>query len=49
MDTMPKPVDDRVTLRELASAKDVALRFDGFNTRSNVDDAIGRLRQLAEE
>jgi hypothetical protein len=48
MDTMPKPVDDRVTLRELPSAKYVALRFGGFNTRSNVDDAIGRLRQSAE-
>lgn len=49
METLPKPVDDRVTVRQLAPMKYAALRFGGFNTRSNVDAAIARLRQLASE
>jgi hypothetical protein len=47
MESLPKPVDDRVTIRQLPPMKYVALRFGGFNTRSNVDGAIARLRELA--
>lgn len=47
METLPKPVDDRVTVRQLPPMKYVALRFGGFNTRSNVDGAIARLRLSA--
>ncbi len=48
METLPKPVDDKVTLRKLPSTKYAALKFGGFNTRDNVDDAIGQLRRIAE-
>ena len=47
MESLPKPVDDRVTVRQLQPMKYVALRFGGFNTRSNVDESIARLRKLA--
>ncbi len=47
MASLPNPVDTRVTLRELAPKKYVALQFGGFNTRANVDEAILRLRQMA--
>jgi hypothetical protein len=47
METLPKPVDDRVTVRQLPPVKYVALRFGGFNTRANVDAAISRLRELS--
>lgn len=48
MESLPKPVDDRVTVRQLQPMKYVALRFGGFNTRSNVDESIARLRKLAD-
>jgi hypothetical protein len=47
METLPKPVDSKVFLRQLAPMKYAALRFGGFNTRENVDDAIMRLREMA--
>ena len=47
METLPKPVDGRVTLRQLAPVKYAALRFGGFNTRANVDEAIGKVREIA--
>jgi hypothetical protein len=47
MESLPRPVDDRVTLRPLPPMKYAALRFGGFNTRANVDGAIARLRELA--
>lgn len=47
METLPKPVDDRVTVRQLPPVKYAALRFGGFNTRANVDSAIARLRELS--
>ena len=47
MESLPKPVDDRVTVRQLQPMKYVALRFGGFNTRANVDESIARLRNLA--
>lgn len=48
METLPRPVDDRVKLRPLPPMKYAALRFGGFNTRANVDAAIRRLREAAE-
>jgi len=47
MDSIPRPVDGRVTLRQLPAMKYAALRFGGFNTRANVDAAIARLRDAA--
>jgi hypothetical protein len=47
METLPKPVDDRVTLRQQDPKTYAALQFTGFNTRANVDEAIARVRQIA--
>jgi len=47
LETLPKPLDSKVTVRQLAPMQYAVLQFGGFNTRSNVDDAISRLRQLA--
>jgi hypothetical protein len=48
MESLPRPMDTRVTLRQLGRRKYAALRFGGFNTRANIDEAIARLRHLAE-
>jgi len=48
LESMPRPLDDSVTLREIPARRVAVLRFNGLSTQRNLDEHAETLRQYID-